>query len=135
MSSCGDSIMGIENDLAAAQEKWRQDKPANYNMTLVRTCVCFPGASGSVEIVVREGVVISRYYTSNGMSVFTDFYAVFPHVDGLFEKIKSAILAHVGKIEVNYDDSLGYPTSIYIDSDKGKDGDEFRYTVTKFELK
>jgi hypothetical protein len=41
----------------------------------------------------------------------------------------------VNKIEVEYDETLGYPTSLFVDPDEGIGDDEVVYSVTKLEVR
>ena len=129
IASCGESIVGPERDFADAQEKWRASKAADYDLVVSRICECLPGTMGPVEVIVRGGRVSSRRYLTSSAEVPDGFMDVFPDVENLFFKIRSALWAHVYKIEVEYDEELGYPTRIYVDPDKGVADDEVQYAI------
>ena len=48
--------------LQRAWQRWDAEALWNYDYVLRRDCFCVPDAVGPVRIVVRNGVVVDRYY-------------------------------------------------------------------------
>lgn len=125
---------GPERWLAVAQARWADQGPASYRFTVMRSCECLPEMSGPAVVTVGSGAIASRHYLSTGAVVPSTYAAFFPSIDGLFEIIEAARREDVGRLDVTYDPTYGYPTRIAIDGDGvvGND-DEVTYQVWDFE--
>jgi uncharacterized protein DUF6174 len=88
--------------------------------------------SGPVVVVVRDGVIESRRYTSTDAAVPSTHAALFPSIDGLFDVIEAARREDPARLDVTYDPRYGYPTRISIDYDAVTVDDEVMYQVRDF---
>jgi hypothetical protein len=123
---------GLTADLAAARLRWAREGPADYTMTVARSCECAPESTGPVVVTVRNGVVASRRYVRTGMAVAASYEPLFPAVEGLFARIDSASRQGVHALRVDYHPTLGYPTRISIDVNAQMVDDELTITVSDF---
>jgi hypothetical protein len=119
-----------DDELRDARQLWARQGPASYSLTLFRSCECTPEMTGPVVVMVRNGAIESRHYTTNGATVPVPFAFSFPTVEGLFQIIDDAIALDPYQLEVRYDARLGYPTLISVDFDRRIADDEFSYTVS-----
>jgi hypothetical protein len=124
-----------EDQLAAAETKWIANKPKAYEFTLKLICFCPPvppGQPGSEPIVFR---------VENGVGSLTGAWAARPEARQGLEKYSTAekqfafIRAELGKrpyrVEIEYDEDLGYPRRVYIDAKHIADA-EYGFTVEGF---
>lgn len=128
--------MGLGPELIEFQRarlRWEREGPSNYAMTVHRWCFCLQEATGSVVVVVRDGLVRSRAYTQTGEPVDARFASAFPGVEGLFEVIFDAARQRPAALAVRYDPALGYPVRIDIDHHARYVDDEVTFAVSEFE--
>jgi uncharacterized protein DUF6174 len=102
-------------EFATARARWAQRGPGSYSITVRRSCECLPEMMGPVVVTVRNGVVESRQYTTNGAAVPSEYAELFPPVDGLFGVIETARRDGAARLDVSYDPTFGYPVRIAID--------------------
>ena len=127
---------GPDRRQVIAQARWAAQGPAAYRITMSRSCECLPEMSGPVVVAVSDGAIESRHYVATGAAVTSTYAALFPSIDGLFEIIEDARRVNVGRLDVTYDPTYGYPTRITIDGDGvvGND-DEVTYLVRDLEAR
>jgi hypothetical protein len=130
-TACG-SATGVTADLAAARMRWARQGPADYTMTVARSCECLPEWTGPVVVTVRNGTIASRRYVRTGAAVPARYETLFPSVEGLFARIDSASRQRVHELRVDYHPTLGYPTRISIDQNAQTVDDEVTITVPDF---
>jgi hypothetical protein len=98
--------------LEPARARWARSGPANYRMTLHRSCECTEAMSGPVVVTVRGGAVTARVYERTGAPVAASYAGVFPVVEGLFALVEAGIRAGTRPADVRYHPALGYPTRV-----------------------
>ena len=130
-ASC-DTITGPEGDLADAMARWQERGPADYSFVIQKSCECLPEVTQAREVVVRNRAVASVRYTSSMQPVDARYAADSPGVEGLFEIVDEAIEREAVRIDVTYDDHLGYPTRIEVDYSSPEVDDEVLYTISAF---
>lgn len=123
------SATAPELDVVAARARWTSLAPAAYAITIVRDCECLPEMSGPVTIVVRNGIVESRYYVQSGATVANTYAALFPTVTGLFSLLEAAVRDGTLPLRAQFDPALGYPVHFVI-GDPATDAPV--YTVSAF---
>jgi hypothetical protein len=111
-AACGRGPTEPGAGLAVARARWARSGPANYSLTLYRSCECTEAMSGPVVVTVRGGQVTARVYQRTGAPVTAAYAAVFPAVDGLFALVESGVRAGTRPAEVRYHPVLGYPTRV-----------------------
>lgn len=131
LSACGGTTApGWE--LRAAEARWSQRGLASYDITVSRGCECLPDATRPAVVSVRDGIVTSRTYVSDGTPVGLAYAELYPTVEGLFRKIEDARRQNPAALDVEYDPVLGYPTRIAIDYNRQTADDELFYHAYDF---
>ena len=100
--------------LLEARRLWEQQGAPDYRIDVRRLCFCGYDVTRSVRVTVRDGVVVDRVYADDGTAIQAD-PSLFPDVAGLFDVIEDAFARGAHSVDVVYDSSLGYPTTIAID--------------------
>jgi hypothetical protein len=121
--ACSD--VGPSDELRDAQQRWATRGIATYELIVSRSCECPSTIAAPARIVVRDGSVESRRY-STGEPVDLELAEFYPDVKGLFALIVEAIRDdQLGGVE--YDETTGYPRRIVLDVDglrgNGVDGE------------
>jgi hypothetical protein len=129
------AILGEEQSMSedanAAQwrqnrQKWTRQNLENYRYTLQVGCFCPPEVRQPVVVEVRNGKVTSVTAAENGKSVNPDYFQNYDSVAKLFEIVEDAIARDAYRLDIAYDETLGYPTQINIDYNQYM-ADEERY--------
>ena len=114
-----DSIVG-PGDLqrfAQAKAKWDARPFADYSFEIRTFCFCPPEVNQWTRVTVRGGVVTdARAVDTDTPFPMTSSWLWQP-IDGLFDGLHNQMTTPVGQspyqsITVQYDEQLGYPTSI-----------------------
>ena len=124
-----DNPTGPQSDLKAARARWVSHAPAGYSYSVARSCFCPVEAVGPATVVVRNGIVESRRYTTTGLDIPQQYAHLFPAVEGLFAQVDSARANGFAALRVTYDSSYGYPTLIKVDVILNAADDEYMYTA------
>jgi hypothetical protein len=128
-TACGDAF-GPTSRLADARQRWRRTRPEAYRYQLVVGCFCaLPPQPVTIE--VRGDAVLSAV-DAQGAPVRAPMASTYGTIDDLFEVIARAIAADAVQVDVSYDPTRGYPTSIAIDGSTRVADDEVGYTVSGF---
>jgi len=117
--------------VAEAQQLWQRTRPTNYRFTLAVGCFC--GFVGPVVIEVHGDSVVGRRVQATGDVLDPRFGTSYTTIDGLFTVINQAYADHADHVDVRFDPTRGYPTSIAIDREERAADDEVGYAVTGFE--
>ena len=113
-------------DLDAAKARWQAAGLDAYAMTLRRSCFCpVPDYTGPFEVRVRNGAV--EQVRLNGAAVDAERGMT---VDALFALVEDAYERGAVEVAVEFDERLGYPTSVGIDYDLRLADEEIGYTVS-----
>jgi hypothetical protein len=126
-AGCND-VSGPRNErsrLDANREKWLARGSRDYSATVTKACFC--GVTGPVAIVVNADTITSATQVSNGQAVDP---RVTVSVSQLFDFIARAIDDRAERLDVTYDDTLGFPRSVSYDGDSRVADDEISFTVT-----
>jgi hypothetical protein len=117
--------------------KWQDAKVTHYRYTLFIGCFCAFTEDMPVTIEVNNGEIVSITST-NGNAInpgdapyeSVKYYA---DMDLLFNQLKDS-LDKADKVEMTYDPTYGFPTSIAIDQVEQAVDDELYITVDNFEI-
>jgi hypothetical protein len=115
------------DQLENGREKWRRRGPADYEMTLHKSCECLP--PGTVRISVRNRVRTSVVDPSSGEAVAENLATGYPTVPELFDLIEDALDRDPHQLDVTYHEYYGYPLHITVDFEENVADDEFVYRV------
>lgn len=121
----------IESEVVFYRAQWESTKPASYTYAVRHTCFCGQAAIGPVRVTVGPSGVTSRVYVDTSMPVDSAVFDVFPDIDGLFDVIQQAIEDDAHRIDVTWDETMGYPLDISIDYIELAVDDERGYQITE----
>jgi hypothetical protein len=119
-----------EDRLESNWEKWRRRGPADYDLTLNKSCECLP--PGTVRISVRNDVRTAVIDPASGEPVAENLVSQYPTIPELFELIEDALDRDPHQLEVTYHDHFGYPTLMVVDYRENVADDEFVISVESF---
>jgi hypothetical protein len=119
--SCGDADgPGVPNawsELHAARWRWSMSGVVDYEYGYTRLCECLPTDLSEPRIEVRNGAIVRVWDERSGAEVPVDRYGWYLTVTALFAAIENAIAEGVHQLDVDYDPTLGYPLTLFIDYD------------------
>ena len=123
LTAC-ESISGVD-DLAREQseldrnwDRFQRSAPLSYSYVVRISCNCPSDVTRPVTVWVDRGSVEYLFYEDDGRAVPLSYAGSFPSVERLFAEIQDAIDSRADYIDVQYDFTYGYPTSVYIDYDR-----------------
>ncbi len=123
LAAC-DSITGTD-DLGRAQseldrnwDRFQQSAPLSYSYTVRISCDCPSDITRPVVVYVDRGSIEYQLYEDDGRPVRLSIANSFPSAEQLFDAIQDAIDRGADDINVQYNFTYGYPTSLYIDYDR-----------------
>jgi hypothetical protein len=123
LAAC-DSITGTD-DLSRAQseldrnwDRFESAAPLSYSYTVRVNCECPSEITRPVVVYVDRGSIEYQFYEDDGRPVPLSISNSFPSVEQLFDAIQDGIDRRADTIDVQYDFTYGYPTSVYIDYDR-----------------
>lgn len=125
------------DELDAHRATWQAADVERYSYGYRKFCECHRDAPPETVVAV-DGDTITRVYHRHDDSErevparegSTDLYWT---IDDLFDLVASA-LARDADVRVSYDATLGFPTSVYIDYDRGYVGDELDIRLTGLDV-
>lgn len=129
-SGCHSATTAPEADLSSARSRWALSQPASYQFTLQRSCECGPSITRAVTVVVRNGVIAGATYVDTGADAVA---GIAFSVDGLFGVIDDAIARKAAVVAARYDETRGFPVSIFIDQNAVTVDDEFSIVISNFQ--
>ncbi|WP_163832097.1 DUF6174 domain-containing protein [Spartinivicinus ruber] len=114
-------------EVATYLSKWYEDNYSNYSYTYRKFCFC-PDSGKSFTVDVRDNEVKKVTYTDTNESVPESYMRTFDTIDGLFAYlVKANKSAH--KINVQFNERFGNPSSVYIDHDPRIADEETAYSI------
>lgn len=118
VGGCGDGPTALSSStMEGARARWVASGIRDYRFEFRQQCECGPALADAAVVEVRGGAVTRVSYRDSGGEASSDARALFPTVDGLFDRIEDAIQRNAASLTVSYDGALGYPTLISIDYD------------------
>lgn len=117
LAGCSEAL-SISETLAASGDHraaWEAAGLRDYRYEYRRSCECAPETTRPVEIEVRDGAVRSVTLVETGEPLSSGLAWTFPTVDDLFDLIDDAVRRNADLLEVTYDPTFGYPTTLRID--------------------
>ena len=138
LAAC-DNITGVD-DLDRAQreldrnwDRFESSAPLSYSYTVRVNCECPSDVTRPVVVWVDRGSVEYLFYEDDGRPVPFSIANSFPSVEQLFDAIQDGIDRNADFIDVEYDFTYGYPTSVYIDYDRRVADEELSLTTRDLE--
>lgn len=96
-------------------QKWRLAAINDYDIHYQKGCYCLADRQRPVQVKIRSGQIVEAVYIDDQQVVSLSSKNDLKSVSDLFDLIDEAMAKPVVELAVSYDESLGYPTSIYID--------------------
>ena len=116
------------DEVARQRALWAQQGIHTYRLTLLFGCECGLGGGKPVEVTVVDDAVTGA--TVGGQVLSGDERTGYPmSIDELFDYADRNAAA--GKLELKYDEHLGYPIALGVDPDLNARDDEIRVAVAK----
>jgi len=106
--------------LSQARDRWNAAGLSDYTYTYRPQCFCVPSA---IEVTVVNGAVQSHLVLEG------ELFGEFLSIEDLFGFIDDALARQPFSIDVEYDGSLGYPRSVWVDYEQNMADEEMGYTV------
>ena len=127
LSGCANLTEISDQVLADAKQRWADNGPPSYTLTLLRICTCL-GPQGPITVEVRNRIVVSRAYP-DGTPLESQYASEFPDVPGLFLFLDETRARRPFEWTAQYHSTLGYPTSISVNYFASTTTDDYGYIV------
>ncbi len=120
---------GLDKELSAARALWQGTGINSYSMTIQRASfhqrAAWPNA-WPLKLVVRDG------HATGNLPRVDSAWLQSVTVDGLFDYIETEAAKHPDCLNVTFDPTFGFPTTIRIDPVFGGADDELEYSISDF---
>lgn len=121
------------SDFNEHKSLWDTQDIDTYTYVFQRSCECLPQDTAPKQVDVVDGMVVSV----DGQSASVDgqplqAFANIPTIDGLFDKIQQAIDSNPYRMNIQYDETLGYPSNMFIDYEEKLADEEFIVSAQHF---
>jgi Family of unknown function (DUF6174) len=124
-----------DGELQRHRALWEDAGPQSYMYGYNKYCDCHPTDPPETVVTVANGAVTRVYHLLAGSSrevpAREGSLELYWTIEDLFELIDSAMSAGAAATRVRYDDTFGYPVSIYVDYDSDLVGDELDLRITR----
>ncbi len=126
----GDPLGPERNELTSARSRWAPAGVQSYVFRFWQRCVVCDASSVVIEVASGS---VSTVFSPDPGDLFTPPVTEPPTIEDLFGKIQSAIDRGADSFEAEYDQVLGYPTSVSIDYSTQAIDDEVSFGVSSLE--
>lgn len=124
-------------DLARARARWAAAGIETYEYGYHKFCECHGDTPPETLVTVTAGVVTNVRHKPADSSVEIPAaprnFVYYWTIDGLFDLAESA-LGRDAVVRMQFDATLGYPTSVFIDYDANLIGDELDVRITQLRV-
>lgn len=119
-------------ELVANRAKWDSatggaDTYVQY--TAQNSCFCPPDYNRPMNIAERDGKIIDATYADTGEAVPSYIRDGLLTMDERFDQLEEAYLSGSDRIDVTYDPTFGYPSSVYVDRSFMIADEELSYNI------
>jgi hypothetical protein len=114
--------------LSDAKALWETSNISNYSFKSKMNCFCVDVSK--YEITVTNKIITSVKNEQGQNIQFAN--KNLKTIDELFEYLQNSLEKNPYKATIIYDQTLGFPTSIYIDFDQQMIDEEIGYTISDF---
>jgi hypothetical protein len=114
------SALGLtQTELDTERSLWDSQHLTDYDYDFGQDCLC--GVTGTSRVSVRGGVVVTGVpydpvYAAHGIDVSSPVF--YSSVDDMFSTLQSAVTHDAFLLNVQFDPTLGYPSSIEVKFDE-----------------
>lgn len=130
VGACADDTKAPD-ELTTHRDQFSEAMHGSYRFTWRRSCECSQESTTPIRITVQQGSIISAVNLETNQPVSTDTLQTLKTIEGVFDTIEDAYNENAASIQVVYDPTTSYPTSIGIDYDHGIADDEFSLQITE----
>ncbi|MEK9659588.1 MAG: DUF6174 domain-containing protein [Chloroflexota bacterium] len=124
-----DAQEGPQAALLRAQARWERAGLRDYDYGIAWHCFCIFGGS-PMTVHVRDGQV-AGVEVANPLAPPVHLDAPTHTMDGLFGLLAEAYAQDAARVDVTYDEALGYPTSVYIDRSETTIDEELGWSISE----
>ena len=128
-----DDLDRAQRELDRNWNRFESSAPLSYSYTVRVNCECPSDVTRPVVVWVDRGFVEYLFYEDDGRPVPFSISDSYPSVEQLFDAIQDGIDRDADYIDVEYDFTYGYPTSVYIDYDRRIADEELSITTRNLE--
>ena len=112
----------------ANKEKWDKASIQDYSYVFRISCFCTKEYTEPKNVLVKAGEIV----TVNEEVFSKEKHNGILTINDLFEEIEGASSQDVAILEVTYDSSYGFPSTIFIDRNERIVDEEMNYSITDF---
>lgn len=118
------------------EAKWKTATAnGNYNYTVQVSGFMMPDYTRAVTVSVTNGQANKMVYADTGEALSAERQASVPSMSDLFQQVRDAYKNNAAQVNVSYDATYGYPSSIYIDRSTSIADEEVGYSVTNVSIR
>jgi len=121
-----------EIDLDNNRMLFAQDPRMSYQFTWQQSCFCPEDTIRPIRITVSGTNLTNAVYVSDQQPVSAAVRDTLKTIPGVFELIRQMLQRDADEIRVEYDASLHYPTSVFIDITKNASDEEMDLHLSDF---
>jgi hypothetical protein len=124
------------NTLNTNEAKWKAATTnGNYDYTVQFGGFTAPEYRRPIAVSVNNGQVSNMTYADTGEAVAADRQASVPSMQDLFQELRDAYKNNAAQVNVTYDPTYGYPSSLYIDRSAMIADEEVSYSVSNVRVR
>jgi len=129
------SAIQPKSDFESARDKWQDADISHYRFNLFVGCFCIFTQDMPLIIEVKDGEVVSMEYQSgNDIDAGNlEYFQRFATIDKVFAELEKDLGGEADKVEVQYDETYGFPTEVSIDFIEQAADDELYLTLSNLE--
>ncbi len=126
--ACGDSTGPEVDRLSEQRSLWEAQSLEDYTFDVRRVCFC-PFREEGVRLTVVAGVLTGATDLATDKVLEPNEVQWYLTIDGLFDLLEDAYDQDAARVDVDFDASRGYPTSIWIDYSEMIADEELGFTL------
>lgn len=124
----------VERNLNQMQTQWQEQGLSDYRFQFYWQCFCPEDYREPVWVTVKDGEVESIKTVDPDSEVTPLDKSEYRTIDGLFDIIRDGVEEDAYEIRVAYDNTMAYPTSVYIDYDQRIVDEEQGFFASELEV-
>jgi len=128
-TACSDPVSPEAEAFAQARARWNAAAISDYSFRYEQFCFC--PVNGPIDIlVVADSIAAATVVETGEPAPHPSGYAT---IDGLFDRLQSALDEDPVQFDVTYDPSFGFPASASVDISQQIADEEYSFTVQAFD--
>ena len=130
LAACADDPTPEVAELESKREQFTQTMQGSYKFTWRKSCECTTEWTQPIRITVQQGSIIQALYVETQQPVSAALLADLETIEGVFDLVQDAYNEGAHSINVTYDPTNAFPTSIGIDYDVQIADEEFSLQIS-----